>query len=110
LPSPHSKRFLQKYGRKVDHDFPLLRQPQQKTTLYEIEVRAVQRAPVKDDFHGCRCAGFEISRPPANSRAQHAPRGVPQVVRMRITGHRTDSMERRYNILDVDDLKGEKRK
>ena len=30
--------------------------------------------------------------------------GVPQVVRMRITGHRTDSMERRYNIVDVDDL------
>jgi integrase len=31
--------------------------------------------------------------------------GVPQVVRMRITGHRTDSMERRYNIVDVDDIK-----
>lgn len=31
--------------------------------------------------------------------------GVPQVVRMRITGHRTDSMERRYNIVDIEDLK-----
>jgi integrase len=31
--------------------------------------------------------------------------GVPQVVRMRITGHRTDSMECRYNILDVEDIK-----
>jgi len=31
--------------------------------------------------------------------------GVSQVVRMRITGHRTDSMERRYNIVDVDDIK-----
>ena len=31
--------------------------------------------------------------------------GVPQVVRMRITGHSTDSMERRYNIVDVEDLK-----
>jgi integrase len=31
--------------------------------------------------------------------------GVPQVVRMRITGHRTDSMERRYNIVDVDDIR-----
>ncbi|MEP7366318.1 MAG: tyrosine-type recombinase/integrase [Acidobacteriota bacterium] len=31
--------------------------------------------------------------------------GVPQVVRMRITGHRTDSMERRYNIVDIDDIK-----
>jgi hypothetical protein len=34
--------------------------------------------------------------------------GVSQVVRMRITGHRTDSMERRYNIVDVDDLKSAK--
>ncbi len=30
--------------------------------------------------------------------------GVSQVVRMRITGHRTDSMERRYNIVDTDDI------
>jgi integrase len=34
--------------------------------------------------------------------------GVPQVVRMRITGHRTDSMERRYNIVDIDDIKSAK--
>ena len=34
--------------------------------------------------------------------------GVSQVVRMRITGHRTDSMERRYNIVDVEDLKAAK--
>ena len=31
--------------------------------------------------------------------------GVPQVVRMKITGHRTDSMERSYNIVDIDDTK-----
>ncbi len=31
--------------------------------------------------------------------------GVPQIVRMRITGHRTDSMERRYNIMDVDNIR-----
>lgn len=31
--------------------------------------------------------------------------GVPQVVRMKITGHRTDSMERRYNIVDIEDIK-----
>lgn len=30
--------------------------------------------------------------------------GVPQVVRMKISGHNTDSMERRYSIVDADDL------
>jgi integrase len=30
--------------------------------------------------------------------------GVPQVIRMKISGHKTDSMERRYNITDVEDL------
>jgi hypothetical protein len=30
--------------------------------------------------------------------------GVPQVVRMRMKGHRTDSMERRYNIVVVVDI------
>jgi integrase len=34
--------------------------------------------------------------------------GVPQVVRTRILGHRTDSMERRYNIVDVDDIRAAK--
>jgi integrase len=35
--------------------------------------------------------------------------GVSQVVRMRITGHRTDAMERRYNIVDVDDIRAAKK-
>jgi integrase len=30
--------------------------------------------------------------------------GVPQVVRMKISGHKTDSMERRYNIVDTEDI------
>lgn len=30
--------------------------------------------------------------------------GVPQVIRMKISGHKTDSMERRYNIVDCEDL------
>lgn len=34
--------------------------------------------------------------------------GLSQVVRMRITGHRTDSMERRYNIVDVEDIRAAK--
>jgi hypothetical protein len=31
--------------------------------------------------------------------------GVPQEVRMSISGHKTDSMERRYNIVDGEDMK-----
>lgn len=30
--------------------------------------------------------------------------GIPQVMRMKISGHKTDSMERRYNIADREDL------
>ncbi len=30
--------------------------------------------------------------------------GVPQVVRMKISGHKTDSMERRYSIVDAEDF------
>ena len=29
--------------------------------------------------------------------------GVPQVIRIKISGHKTDSMERRYNIVDTED-------
>ena len=30
--------------------------------------------------------------------------GIPQVIRMKISGHKTDSMERRYSIVDDEDL------
>jgi hypothetical protein len=30
--------------------------------------------------------------------------GVAQLIRMKISGHKTDSMQRRYNIVDTDDL------
>jgi hypothetical protein len=30
--------------------------------------------------------------------------GIDQAVRMKITGHKTDSMERRYDIMDATDI------
>jgi integrase len=32
--------------------------------------------------------------------------GIDQAIRMKISGHKTDSMERRYNIVDIEDVKG----
>ena len=72
-------------------------------------------SPIKD-FRGawgtaCEAAGvpdlkFHDLRRSAVRNMRRA--GVPQVVRMRITGHRTDSMERRYNIVDIEDIQSAK--
>jgi hypothetical protein len=57
---------------------------------------------------GSRNTGAEVSRPASNGGSQHARCGLAQVVRMRITGNRTDSMERRYNIVDIEDIRSAK--
>ena len=32
--------------------------------------------------------------------------GIDESIRMKISGHKTDSMDRRYNIVDIEDVKG----
>jgi hypothetical protein len=39
----------------------------------------------------------QVPQSPPHRRAQHVPHGS--------TGHSTDSMERRYNIVDVEDIR-----
>jgi hypothetical protein len=56
----------------------------------------------------CKCAGVsdvkfhDLRRTGVRNMRRD---GVPQVVRVKISGHKTDSMERRYNIVDGDDIK-----
>src|SRR5580704_2197741 len=55
----------------------------------------------------CRAAGvpdlkFHDLRRTAIRNMRRA--GIPQVIRMKISGHKTDSMERRYNITDLEDM------
>jgi hypothetical protein len=60
-------------------------------------VRAEQIKNIRQAWaQACTRAGADVKF--------HSRRGA-QVVRMKISGHKTDSMERRYNIVDGDDIK-----
>jgi hypothetical protein len=71
--------------------------------------------PIKDFRFNWRkaCAAARVAELKFHDLRRTAVRnmrrdGVPQVVRMRISCHRTDSMERRYNIVDVEDIQAAK--
>ena len=55
------------------------------------------------DRAGCPELLFHDLRRSATRNMRKA--GIEQSLRMKISGHKTDSMERRYNIVDVEDIK-----
>jgi integrase len=75
------------------------RQGEQIKDLRWVWAKACESAGVPDlKFHDLRRTAVR------NMRRD----GVPQVVRMKISGHKTDSMERRYNIVDTEDINSAK--
>jgi hypothetical protein len=67
----------------------------------------------RHNLHGSRLLESDPQRAATFRRTavRHMRRaGVPQVVRLKIIGHRTGSMERRYNIVDINSARETMRK
>ena len=85
---PTSPHVFNRHGKRI-------------TDFRTVWAHAVKAAGVPDlIFHDLRRTAVKNM-----SRA-----GVPQVIRMAISGHKTDSMERRYNIVDNEDLADARRR
>lgn len=80
-------------------------------------VRVVPGSPIKKFEASWKAAVVRARRPGLlfHDLRRSATRnmrkaGIDQALRMKISGHKTDSMERRYNIVDVQDIKEAARK